>query len=69
MEQPHSIAWYRFFYILKFPATATFGLLMTLASLYLMQYLIDTGEKALDETPNFNMVDFVRMKQDIQVRV
>ena len=69
MEQQHTLVWYRCLYILKFPATLVFGVFLTVSLLYLMQYLIDSGEKALDETSNFSIVDFVRMKEDLQVKV
>ncbi len=69
MEQQHSFVWYRWLYILKFPVTLVFGVFVTVSLLYLMQYLIGSGEKALDETSNLGIVDFVRMKEDLQVQV
>lgn len=64
----HSDRWYRYYYLAKFPATAVFGVLVTLMLLYLMQYLIDSGEKALDEAPTVRFVDFVRTKQTMEVQ-
>lgn len=64
----HTEAWYRTYYFLKFPATCLFGITVTLASLWLMQYLIDTGEKSLVESPNMNLVDFVRTPEEQQVQ-
>jgi len=64
----HSELWYQVFYALKFPATLLYGVTCTLFLLYLMQYLIDSGEKALDETANVRFVDFVRLKEEVQVK-
>ena len=65
----HTEAWYRTYYFLKFPATALFGIVVTLASLWLMQHLINTGEKALVESPNLHLVDFVRQPQAPELKV
>ena len=67
-DMEHTPGWYRTFYLLKFPATFVFGTVVTLALLYLMQYLIDSSDKELDESGNINLVDFVRKKQDMSVQ-
>lgn len=64
----HTDQWYRWFYLAKFPATAMFGIVVTLMLLYLMQYLIDSGQKELNETPTVRFVDFVRTKQVMEVQ-
>lgn len=40
------------------------GVVMTFALLWLMQYLIASGEKALTDTKDFKFADFVRVERD-----
>ena len=55
--------------IIKYPAILTLGSLVTIFLLYLMQYLIDSGEEAITSTNTENIVDFIRIKEDQQVQV
>jgi protein TonB len=61
-------ALYRWLAFLKLPVVALSGVLVTISLLYLMQYLIDSGEKAITEDSNLRIVDFVRTKEETEVR-
>jgi len=50
--------------IIKYPAILPLGSLVTIFLLYLMQYLIDSGEEAITSTNTENIVDFIRIKED-----
>ena len=43
------------------------AILVTAALIYLEQFLIEGGEKALDESPNSQLVDIVRVKEEVEV--
>ncbi len=55
--------------IVKFPAIFTLGTIVTISLLYLMQYLIASGEEAITGVNSGNMVQFIRIKEDRQVQV
>ena len=55
--------------VLKFPVTALLSITVTIALLYLMQFLIEGGEDAIKEVPSLKLVDFVRMKQSPELNV
>ena len=61
-------ALYRWLAFLKFPVVLLSGVLVTIFLLYLMQYLIDSGEKAISENNNLRIVDFVRTKEEPEVQ-
>ncbi len=54
--------------ILKYPVILVCGLTVTLSLLYLMQSLIDGGEKALKETNNLRIVEFTRIKAEPELQ-
>lgn len=45
------------------------ALLVTTALIYLEQFLIEGGEKVLDESPNSQLVDIVRVKEEVEVAI
>ena len=49
---------------IRFAASAVVGVIVTLVLFYIMQTLIATGEKALQEDNIGSLVDFVRVKQE-----
>lgn len=53
--------------VIKLPVITLSGVLVTVFLLYLMQYLIDSGEKAITDEGNVRIVDFVRTKEEPQV--
>jgi len=55
--------------IIKYPAILSLGTAVTIFLLYLMQYLIESGEEAITSTHSGNIVDFIRMKEERQVQV
>ena len=55
--------------IIKYPAVLTLGTAVTIFLLYLMQYLIDSGEEAITSTNTGNIVDFIRIKEERQVEL
>jgi protein TonB len=60
--------WRRLLLVLKYPVTFIFGAISTVMLFYLMQYLIDSGESALTESPNLRIVDFIRLKEEPEVQ-
>jgi protein TonB len=55
--------------IIKYPAVLVLGSMVTIFLLYLMQYLIDSGEEAITSTNTGNIVDFIRIKEEQQVQL
>ncbi len=54
--------------ILRFPLALLFAVTITVMLFYLMQSLIDSGEKALTESKSGQIVDFLRIKEDMVVQ-
>lgn len=53
--------------ILRLPVAMLLSVLMTVMLFYLMQYLIDSGEKALSEGQPGQIVDFTRVREEQEV--
>ena len=50
--------------LLRLPVACSLGVVTTVLLLYLMQSLIDSGEKAFTDLNSGTIVDFVRLKED-----
>jgi protein TonB len=50
--------------IFRLIAGIVIGLAVTIALFWVMQYMIETTDRQLDETGNTNLVDFVRLRRD-----
>lgn len=56
-------------YVLKFPVTLALTVCFTLGTIYLMQWLIETGESAIDEDAAGYLVEFVRLKEEPELQL
>jgi protein TonB len=55
-------------YILRLPVTFVSSVVATLGILYLMQYLIESQQLTIDAAENFNLVEFVRIKEEVELQ-
>ena len=59
----------RFLQVLKYPVAVFAATLTTVMLLYLMQYLIDSGEDAITGQDSGRIVDFIRLKEEPALEV
>ena len=65
-EQPRWLQ--RVLAIIKYPAVLTMGTTVTVILFYLMQYLIESGEEAITANNTGNIVEFIRVKEERELR-